>query len=260
MKNYALTSLLAIMFFFCAPVWTQSFIVPIRVTDGINELDLRIGIHPDGTNDYDSGLDQFAPPPPPAGVFDARLVFFNESYYTDIRDNTLSSKVFHLNYRPSSGKEIVLYWNSDTLFRLGQFFLTDGITGELFSLDMLKIDSVKASSVAVISNQANIIFIPYSPSLMGEKTPRATSSESVTCWPNPFNSEIQISYRLSSPGPVSLCVYDINANKILVIVDSYKSSGDHKCSLNMRSLSSGCYFCVLRTQKAVRVTKIISIR
>lgn len=47
-----------------------------------NRFVLTVGLHPDATTGFDVARDVFAPPPGPAGTFDARLVISDEHYAT----------------------------------------------------------------------------------------------------------------------------------------------------------------------------------
>jgi len=104
----------------------QEFRVPITVSDGGNERVLTIGIHPDGSDEYVQGLDTFAPPTPPPGVFDARIVYKGEEYFTKVLDNKPEEKVFYMKFQLSAGREeIRLSWNSKALPGSFSFTMTD---------------------------------------------------------------------------------------------------------------------------------------
>ncbi len=104
----------------------QEFRVPITVSDGENERVLTIGIHPDGSDEYVQGLDIFAPPTPPPGIFDARIVYKGEEYFTKILDNKPEEKIFYMRFQLSSGgEEISLSWDNKILPESFSFTLTD---------------------------------------------------------------------------------------------------------------------------------------
>ena len=68
-----LTILSIIFLFFLDISFAQNFRVPILVKDGCdNSINIWLGVDPNGTDGFDSGLDTLAPPPPPGG-FDARF-------------------------------------------------------------------------------------------------------------------------------------------------------------------------------------------
>ena len=47
------------------PATAQSFQFSLSVSDGPHSLNLILGVDPNGTDGFDVGLDQLAPPPPP---------------------------------------------------------------------------------------------------------------------------------------------------------------------------------------------------
>jgi len=137
-------------------LFSQDFDIPIKVTDGTNNQILTIGVDPNGTDGYDSGLDIFAPPPPPTGAFDARLEWQGEQYITDIRDNSTEDKTYVMKYQPATGGEIILSWDNMALNDLGTFVIVDNITGLLFNLDMTTTNSLAISSSQYINNGLRI--------------------------------------------------------------------------------------------------------
>ncbi|GAB4372591.1 MAG: hypothetical protein Kow0042_15990 [Calditrichia bacterium] len=130
-------------------VYPLQWEVPLTVTDGLNTLDLVIGIHPNGTIGYDPGLDIYAPPPPPPGAFDARLVTpppDEENFLKDIRSDVIEEKMFRMKYAAAAGQgPIEISWDPAYLATLGTFFIVDDITGTLFG----PIDMTTQSSLVV---------------------------------------------------------------------------------------------------------------
>ncbi|NUN07772.1 MAG: T9SS type A sorting domain-containing protein [Ignavibacteriaceae bacterium] len=81
-------------------------------------------------------------------------------------------------------------------------------------------------------------------------------------YPNPFNPETNISFTLSSPGIVSLGIYDLLGNEAAVLFNEYKSAGSHSVKFNpaLYRLSSGVYFYKLRSGGKMSVKKMIYIQ
>ena len=146
--------------------FAQEFEVAITISDNTNSAVLTIGVHPNGTDGFDAGLDAFAPPPPPAGAFDVRSIIGIEAFITDIRDNAAVEKTFHLRYQPASGQEsIVLTWDSTGLSMLGSFFITDDVTGDLFGpLDMTTTDRLEVSTAGgLLDDRLRVLVTPSLP-------------------------------------------------------------------------------------------------
>ncbi len=84
--------------------------------------------------------------------------------------------------------------------------------------------------------------------------------ELVQNFPNPFNSVTTITYSLSSPGPVTLEVFNITGQKVLSIDRGFENEGIHTIRLNADGLSSGIYFYRIRGSKQSQIRKFLLIR
>ncbi len=127
------------MLAFLSVGFAQDFDFHILASDNQNSQDLIIGVDPNGTDGFDTGLDCYAPPPPPLGAFGAWLVAPNgvDNLFCDIRDNSITQKTFRVQYQPETGQEpIVLTWDNTLIPSLGTFIITDDINGQLFQMSM----------------------------------------------------------------------------------------------------------------------------
>ena len=79
-------------------------------------------------------------------------------------------------------------------------------------------------------------------------------------YPNPFNQETTIHYRLGTLDHVQLIVYDIIGREISRLVDIEQYPGEYGAKWNAKSLPSGTYFCVLRSQGWSKVQPMILVR
>ncbi len=75
-------------------------------------------------------------------------------------------------------------------------------------------------------------------------------------YPNPFNPRTIITYRLSSPGYISLKVYDVLGREVTTLVAGVQSAGDHSATFNALGFSSGIYFYRLETGGLNQVKKL----
>ncbi|KPJ58307.1 MAG: hypothetical protein AMJ46_14400, partial [Latescibacteria bacterium DG_63] len=66
-------------------------------------------------------------------------------------------------------------------------------------------------------------------------------------YPNPFNAVTNISYSLGEAGNVSLRVYDITGRLVATLVDEPQEAGEHTVTWDASGISSGVYFCKLKT-------------
>ena len=136
------------------------FSIPITVSDGVNDITLIIGVDPDGAI-VETSLDEVAPPPPPAGGFDARILVGGEDYLTKYLDNTLTDKEFIINTRPEFGvdevitdKSIVLSWDNDDLPDVFNFIINDNFGGDA---DMRTVDQFEPVITTFLPGSSVII-------------------------------------------------------------------------------------------------------
>jgi hypothetical protein len=79
-------------------------------------------------------------------------------------------------------------------------------------------------------------------------------------YPNPFNPTTTIQYFLSKAGQVSLDVYNVLGERVLVLVDETQTPGAKAVTFDASRLSSGTYFYQLRTGGRIETRKCLLIR
>ena len=127
------------------------FSFTMNVTDqNPNDIDLTIGTASDATAGYDEQYDILAPPPPPDGAFDARLVNDGSSYFTSYQSTTTDVTEWEVRFVASSGNDpIVISWNPADLPEDGSFMLMDTFGGSFVSVDMRSSNTFDASTSAL---------------------------------------------------------------------------------------------------------------
>ena len=83
--------------------------------------------------------------------------------------------------------------------------------------------------------------------------------------PNPFNSATQISYHLSSSGPVRLVIYNVLGQPVRTLVDEYQSVGSYRIQWDARdqqgaALSSGIYITRLSYPGGVLTRRLLYLK
>ena len=83
--------------------------------------------------------------------------------------------------------------------------------------------------------------------------------------PNPFNSSTQIAYRLSSPGPVQLVIYNVLGQPVRTLVDGSRAAGSYRVEWDARdqrgvSLSSGIYIARLSYPGGVQTRRLLYLK
>lgn len=74
------------------------------------------------------------------------------------------------------------------------------------------------------------------------KLPLANESKSTFNYPNPFGSSTIISYRISSPGYVTITIYDLLGGEVYGYKEGNKEVGESKIIADLSFLNSGVYF------------------
>jgi hypothetical protein len=135
----------------------QIFSLDINVSDtNSNSKALRIGTKSDATFGYDVAYDQFAPPAPPLGAFDARITSNGEDFYTNFYPTNEQRLEWLITVKPSTnGLPLTLQWDPQALMDsiegetcvpknacFGELMLVDAINGGFVNVDMTKSSSV----------------------------------------------------------------------------------------------------------------------
>lgn len=96
-----------------------------------NTLNLVVGTSESATNGFDSGLDQYAPPAPPNGSFDMRIVDGSEDYFKFFRPLTTDIATWTMTARPSEGgtEQVTLSWDNTTLGSTSALFMLEYESG-----------------------------------------------------------------------------------------------------------------------------------
>lgn len=79
-------------------------------------------------------------------------------------------------------------------------------------------------------------------------------------YPNPFNAETNFVLTLSKNEFVSLKVYDMQGREIEKLIYGYLSAGKHNVKYFAKDLSSGVYYCVLKTSNRTISRKFVVLK
>lgn len=100
------------------------------------------------------------------------------------------------------------------------------------------------------------------PILLAESVTRQTPDSALflTLYPNPFNQQTLITYRLPNSSPVCVAIYDVTGKIRHQWNYSMQSAGLYHLDLNAKDLSSGLYFISLQAAGNQVIRKIIIVR
>jgi hypothetical protein len=84
-------------------------------------------------------------------------------------------------------------------------------------------------------------------------------------YPNPFNSSTQFSFKLPAATKVKLDIFDMLGRKVATLADGLFTAGEHRISWAGQSdygrrLSSGVYFCRLKTDSFTGARKVMMLK
>ena len=82
----------------------------------------------------------------------------------------------------------------------------------------------------------------------------------LTCYPNPFNPSVAISFSLSTISRVKASIYDINGRLIEYLVNSDRPAGLNKLVWNADDMHSGVYILVMIAGDETRSRKLILMK
>ena len=67
-------------------------------------------------------------------------------------------------------------------------------------------------------------------------------------FPNPFSGSTTIPFHISSPGNVSLRIFDIGGHEVSVLLEQYMPAGDHSITWNAAYIPKGIYIYILESE------------
>ncbi|RJP81151.1 MAG: T9SS C-terminal target domain-containing protein [Candidatus Zixiibacteriota bacterium] len=79
-------------------------------------------------------------------------------------------------------------------------------------------------------------------------------------YPNPFNPETVVGYRLPAPGLVNLRVYDTAGREVAALVEGWRNAGNHEVTFDAAGLPSGIYFARLTVGDFTQTQKLVLLK
>jgi len=249
-SNGFLKAVIGMFFALSNIVAAQEQAIIITVSDGVNHKELTVGVHPDGQSSFVQGLDQFAPPPPPSGAFDARLIVENESYFKKFLEKTPGEKRFEIRYRKESGNESIhIIWEENELFNNAVFRIEDIFGGQFYSGSLTELDeSFEPSALHSALAEGLVFIIDYEVTTsLDQSIQRPAAFTLHQNYPNPFNPSTNIAFDLHLDTPVKISVFTLNGRLVQKLFDGFKNEGQHLLSYDGSNLASGIYLLEIRT-------------
>ncbi|OGU63655.1 MAG: hypothetical protein A2499_00425 [Stygiobacter sp. RIFOXYC12_FULL_38_8] len=122
--------------------------------------------------------------------------------------------------------------------------------------------SFQQSATGLATYYDNIVVKSMPPTAIEDENNIPTEFSLEQNFPNPFNPETKISYKLQSPSHVSLKVYDLLGNTVATLVNEYQQAGSYNSnfSINNTQLSSGVYLYTLQAGNFTSTKKMVLIK
>ncbi|MCD4651253.1 MAG: carboxypeptidase regulatory-like domain-containing protein, partial [Candidatus Cloacimonetes bacterium] len=103
------------------------------------------------------------------------------------------------------------------------------------------------------------------PTSTDDKDSSPVYADRITAYPNPFNPETTVSYSLSSAGSVELTVYNLKGQEVKRLFSGNADKGTFSVQWsgvdnNGKAVSSGVYFCTMKTSKGSTSCKLLLLK
>ena len=82
----------------------------------------------------------------------------------------------------------------------------------------------------------------------------------LAAYPNPFNAETTLDFRLENASVISLIVYDVQGRQAAVLADGYRNARTHQVTFDAADLASGVYFARLSVENIQVTQKLLLLR
>ena len=83
---------------------------------------------------------------------------------------------------------------------------------------------------------------------------------SITNYPNPFNPETTIYYKIAESTPVTISIHNALGQLITILTAKEHSAGTYEIIWNAASLPSGIYLCRMQTSQIQKMIKLVMIK
>lgn len=158
---------------------------------------------------------------------------------------------------------------------VGLYFTSDAGNEWQKQTDVAIFDTMRAlndvaidpSGYAWISAGSSAIYTNSPPSAVKNDLEIPTGFVLEQNYPNPFNPSTKIRWQCPLSGWQTLKVYDLLGNEVAILVDEYKSAGNHEIEFEITAnkfgksqLASGIYFYQLRAGTFVSTKKMIFLK
>lgn len=250
--------LLVVMSIFFCQIYSQPVELKLNFSDGTKNIELRCGLHPEATDNFDRALgEEYMPPFPPGNIFDIRFRILDsisgiyETSLVDFRkgDSKTNAEITYPIYFQTTSEQMALNCS-----------IPEGLTVHIMSeyLDVriyAKITSDKDNSIS-FWKENNIIklIVKYSGTTDFENEFEKIDQTELSIYPNPANSSAKINLNLQENDEIKLTLFNSIGEIVSTIYSGFLIKGVHEFSIDSGGLTSGVYF-VTMNNSIKRITK-----
>jgi len=101
-------------------------------------------------------------------------------------------------------------------------------------------------------------FLGYYTAVSEERLPE--NFESLSAYPNPFNSSVLLRFRNRVPGDVKLEIFDLLGREVATLIDGYFMAGEYQIEFNAANLPSGIFLASLMQQDKTDCIKLTLLK
>lgn len=157
--------------------------------------------------------------------------------------------------KPTPDAQLVMTYDGVSSTIGGAAILSGSLSGAMvlyfgFPLEMIY---NTAQRNAVMARALQLLFIVDAVDELPARLP--STLELLPNYPNPFNSQTTMTYRLSKSGQVRAALHNVLGQEVKIIVDDWQPAGEHRRQVHLIGLPSGVYFLRLQSGEEVRVQK-----
>ncbi len=115
----------------------------------------------------------------------------------------------------------------------------------------------KKMRIVFDNGDLNINFVRFSISLGTSTTESTALDHAMTVYPNPCNDFITLEYYKEDHSPVEITIVDQFNRELILLNNTSGNTGKQSQQISTQNLSSGLYFCKIKSTSGIRSIKII---
>ncbi|MDO9390459.1 MAG: T9SS type A sorting domain-containing protein, partial [bacterium] len=96
--------------------------------------------------------------------------------------------------------------------------------------------------------------------LKSSALPGNINEASVQCFPNPFNSKVNIKFTLNNNSAVSFKIYNLLGQEVNTLVNKYLEKGVYNLKWDASKIAKGIYYYQYRVNGNTTTGKLVSIK